>query len=254
VAFIANMVGLILSGTRSAWAAALCGFALWYIAQPRKISLKGIATTIGSSAAAYGIWKLGPPVIVQQVEIATARVDNVTQSQSATARYDRSGTAISGITDNVMTAIFGHGPEGHVQFFRTVGINDGLAQAFDNSYLTMWYDSGIVAVAALIFVLAIVLLRYRSLTGRMIFGAFTAQILFFDFVLWPCAAAVALMGLGIAIAEAPHGRMLPIDRDTLRVWDPLASSGGTPKSGGATQPGGAPRFGDIIRSGRHRVA
>ena len=217
-AFIANMIGLVLSGTRSSWAAMLCALALWYIAQPRKLSLKGVANAVVSTAALYGIWKLGPPAVVETVEIATNRVDNVTQSESAVARYERSGTAVEGITRDAWTAIIGHGPEAHVEFFRTVGIRDGLAQAFDNTYLTMWYNSGIVGLVALVCVLGAVLLRYRSLTGRMIFGAVAAQILFFDIHLWPCAAAVALMGLGIGVADAPNGRMQPLDKGTLAVW------------------------------------
>ena len=217
-AYIANMIGLVLSGTRSAWVAALCALALWYIAQPRKLSLRGTVTALASAAGAYAIWKIGPPIVAQTISVAANRVDHVTQSESATARYERSGTAMSHITDNVSAIIFGHGPEGHVLFLRTVGIPDGLAQTFDNSYLTLWYDSGIVGAAAFVVVAAMLLLGYRSLTGRMILGAFVAQILFFDFFLWPCAAGVALLGLGILVAGAPEGQLQPLDRGTLRIW------------------------------------
>lgn len=224
-AYIANMVGLVLSGTRSAWAAALCALVLWYIAQPRKLSLRGAATTVVSAAAAYAIWKIGPPIVAQTVSVAANRVDNVTQSESATARFERSGTAMSQITDNVWSIIFGHGPESHVLFFRTIGIPDGLAQTFDNTYLSLWYESGVLGAAAFVFVAAMLLLGYRSLTGRMIVGAFVAQILFFDFLLWPCAAAVALLGLGILVAEAPQGRMQRLNRGTLRIWEELSAPG-----------------------------
>jgi hypothetical protein len=217
IAFTANVIGLVLSGTRSAWAAMLGALALWYLARPRKVSRNGVVGAAAGVASLLAVWKLGPPAIGDAVEIATDRVENLTGSESALARYARSGTALEGITRDAWTSIFGHGPEAHVQFFRTVGIRDGLAQTFDNTYLTMWYNSGVIGLAALIFVLVTVLLRYRSLTGRMIVGAVAVQILFFDIHLWPCAAAVALLGLGIAVADAPDGRMQPLDRDTLAI-------------------------------------
>ena len=194
------MIGLVLSGTRApGWrpcARWRCGTS----PEPRKLSLRGTVTALASAAGAYAIWKIGPPIVAQTISVAANRVDHVTQSESATARYERSGTAMSHITDNVSAIIFGHGPEGHVLFLRTVGIPDGLAQTFDNSYLTLWYDSGIVGAAAFVLVAAMLLLGYRSLTGRMILGAFVAQILFFDFFLAVCG------GRGPARARHPRRR------------------------------------------------
>jgi O-antigen ligase len=218
VAFVANLAGLVLSGTRSAWVGMAAALVLWYLTRPRKITRRGLAMTGSALAAGALVWLCGGPFLGSSFDILRDRLSNFTHSQSANARYTRSGAAWHGIRDSVPNLLLGHGPEAHVKFFQTVGVQDGLAQAFDNSYLTLWYDFGLLGLAAFAFLALTVLLRLPSLAGRLVLVAFLVQIYFFDFFLWPCAVMVGVLGAALAVADAPQGRLAPLGWDTLRVW------------------------------------
>lgn len=201
IPFAANVIGLVLSGTRSAWIGMAVALVGWYLVQPRKFSRRGVAIGGAAAVVAAGLWAFGPPAIQHTIDILKDRLANLTGSQSAVARYARSGAAWDRIWDNPATVLFGHGPEGHVTFFRTIGIDDGLAQAFDNSYLTLWYDFGAVGLLCFVVLLAALWWRFRSLVGRLLLLAFAVQIYFFDFFLWPCAGAVLALAVGLAVAD-----------------------------------------------------
>jgi O-Antigen ligase len=217
IPFVANLVGLVLSGTRSAWVGLAAALVLWYLNRPRKVTRRGLAMAGSAVVAGALLWIFGG-FLGSSVAILRDRLANFTHSQSANARYTRSGAAWHGIRDSVPNLLLGHGPEAHVEFFKTTGIQDGLAQAFDNSYLTMWYDFGLLGLVAFAFLAITVVLRLPSLTGRMVLVAFLVQIYFFDFFLWPCAVMVGVLGVALSVADAPAGRLAPLSWDLLRVW------------------------------------
>jgi hypothetical protein len=204
VPFVAGAVGAVLSGSRSAWIGLACALVVWYLAQPRKITRRGISFVAAVLVAGGALVAFGPGPVRSTVRFVGARLSNLTTSSSATARYHRTSAALSGIRQDLATILVGRGPEAHTRFFQQVGINDNLAQTFDNSYLTLWYDFGILGLLALVLVLAVMLFRSRSLTARMLVVGFVVQIWFFDFYLWPCAAATLILAAGLAVYGPPR--------------------------------------------------
>lgn len=203
--FAAGAVGLLLSGSRSAWIGMACAAVVWYLAQQRKVTRRGVSLVAAFVAAGGVLVLVGPGPVRGALDILRSRLSNVTGSSSATARYSRYDAAWSGLWEGPDTVLFGRGAEAHVRFFQEVGIGDYLAQTFDNSYLTLWYDFGLIALLPFLAILALLLVRSRSLAARMLVVAIAVQIFFFDFYLWPCAAAVLILAAGLAI-PADSGR------------------------------------------------
>jgi hypothetical protein len=204
VPFTAGAVGAVLSGSRSAWIGLMCALVVWYVAQPRKITPRGIYFLAAVVVVGGGLVAFGPGPVRSTVRFVSVRLSHLTTSSSATARYRRASVALSGIRQDLATILVGRGPEAHTKFFQQVGVNDNLAQTFDNSYLTLWYDFGILALLVLLLMLAVVLLRSRSLTARMLIVGFVVQIWFFDFYLWPCSAATLILAAGLAVSGPPR--------------------------------------------------
>lgn len=205
VPFAANAVGLVLSGSRSAWIGALAALVLWYLVQPRKVTRRGVATVGALALVGGGLFLWGPAPARDAVDLVRDRLANLTGQSSATARFARVGEAWAGITETPGTVLFGRGPEAHVRFFQETGISDGLAQAFDNSYLTIWYDYGLLGLLAFVALLVVAFTRARSVPARLLLAGFAVQVWFFDCFLWPAAVGVPLLAfaLGAAVRRPP---------------------------------------------------
>ncbi|GIH04541.1 hypothetical protein Rhe02_26080 [Rhizocola hellebori] len=203
VPFAANAIGLLLSGSRSAWIGIAAALVLWYLTQQRKITARGVKTALISAGSVAVLLLVGPRAIRDVAATAAARLTNLTGSPAALARYKRSNEAWSGIWDSFQSVVFGNGPEAHVQFFQEVGVSDGQAQTFDNSYLTLWYDFGAISLIGLLVLLMIPLVKFKSIAFRMLFTGFVIQIWFFDFYLWPCAASVLILAICLGVADSP---------------------------------------------------
>ncbi|MEN3307104.1 MAG: hypothetical protein V7603_3306 [Micromonosporaceae bacterium] len=199
VPFAAGAVGAVLSGSRSAWIGTVAVLVLWYLAHRPKLTRRGVYLLVAFLVAGGGLAAFGPRPVRATIGFVGARLSNLTGSSSATARYRRTAAALSGIRESVASVLVGRGPEAHVRFFQQVGISDRLAQTFDNSYLTLWYDFGLVALLIFVLLLAGVFVSLRSLTARMLIVGFAVQIWFFDFYLWPCAAATLILAVGLAV-------------------------------------------------------
>ncbi|MGC4894582.1 O-antigen ligase family protein [Micromonospora sp. DT31] len=221
VPFAAGAVGLLLSGSRSAWIGTGCALAVWYVARRPRLTRRGVAVAAATVAAATALALAGPAPVRGTVEMLRARLSNVGGSSSATARYSRYEVAWQALTDSVDRMLFGLGPEAHVRFFQEVGIGDHLAQTFDNSFLTLWYDLGLVTLLPFVALLVALLVRARSLAARLLVVGMTAQIFFFDFYLWPCAAAVLILAAGLAVVDAD----VDADHPAARTSVPPAGAG-----------------------------
>ncbi|MDG4802580.1 O-antigen ligase family protein [Micromonospora sp. WMMD980] len=225
VPFAAGVVGLLLSGSRSAWIGVGCAGVVWYLTRRPRLTRQGVAAIAATAAGAVALALAGPAPVRGAVDMVRARMSDVGGSSSATARYRRYEVAWDALTDGVDRVLFGLGPEAHVRFFQEVGIDDHLAQTFDNSFLTLWYDLGLVTLLPFLALLVILVVRTRSLAARLLVVGMTAQIFFFDFYLWPCAAAVLILAAGLAAA----------DRDVdagHRPATPLAVGAGSPAEAG----------------------
>ncbi|MGC4776995.1 hypothetical protein [Micromonospora chalcea] len=288
----ANLVGLVLSGTRSAWVGTLLALGFWLFLQWRKVSWRGLGT---AAAIAVVTWTLvavslpalrpdttaaaptpgaappgaaapaassaaaapespaatpspatpspatpspatpspaapAPPAAssvapepstptpaaptastVDSVDVAGSRISD---PASADARFTRMSVVWDGITSDWSTVVFGNGPEANVRFLENVGIGDGQAQVFDNTYLTFWYNFGLIGLACLLALLVLLYRHLRSLPARLLLVGFAAQIFFFDVWLWLGAVAVLLLAVALGAADNPSlsARALPVPR------------------------------------------
>ncbi|MGC4808972.1 O-antigen ligase family protein [Micromonospora sp. DT228] len=234
IPFTANLVGLVLSGTRSAWVGLVLALGIWLVLQLRKLSWHSVLSAVAIGAIAFAAVAVSPstfgvgpdtesPAWVSptptspgsnpgsvnspqssagSVGVAGSRMSDPLESASANARFNRIDVAWDGITRNWSTVIFGNGPESSVRYLENVGINDGQAQVLDNTYLSTWYNYGLVGLVSLLGLLLTLWWRSRSLVARLIMVGFAAQIFFFDVWLWLPAVAVLLLAVGLGAAGA----------------------------------------------------
>ena len=264
VPFTANLVGLVLSGTRSAWLGMFLALALWLLFQWRNATWRSVASAVAivaiafmlvavtlpinspapvssapapdSSAAAPDPSAAGPdssaaapdasvaphpsaasphssaaaPNSADPVDAAGSRISDPIESASVNARLTRIRVAWDRITHDWSTVIFGYGPEASVRYLETIGIPDDEAQVFDNTYLSFWYDFGLIGVACLLLVMVALYRRFRSLPPRLVTVGFVVQIFFFDVWLWLGAMAVFLLAVGLAAADNPAWSPRPL--------------------------------------------
>ncbi|MEU2611312.1 O-antigen ligase family protein [Micromonospora sp. NPDC007271] len=263
----ANLVGLVLSGTRSAWVGMLLALGFWLFFQWRKVSWRGVGSGIAVAAIAYALVAVNPPALlptasgpeptstgastsadpapgladpapgstspapsavdpapsaadpapsaadsapgsadptpsatIDSVDVAGSRISD---PASADARFTRIRVIWDGITRDWSTIIFGNGPEANVRYLEHVGIGDGQAEVFDNTYLTFWYNFGLVGLACLVSLVAVLYRRLRSIPARLLLVGIAAQIFFFDVWLWLGAVAVFLLAIALGAADNP---------------------------------------------------
>ncbi|AYF29453.1 hypothetical protein CSH63_18680 [Micromonospora tulbaghiae] len=286
----ANFVGLVLSGTRSAWVGTVLALGFWLFLQWRKVSWRGLGTAAAIAVVTWAFVAVSPPALrpdttapapgpaapaassaaptpelpaatpspatpspatpspatpspatpspaapaapaasslppepsppapaaptasaVDSVDVAGSRISD---PASADARFTRMSVVWDGITRDWSTVVFGNGPEANVRFLENVGIGDGQAQVFDNTYLTFWYNFGLIGLACLLALLVLLYRRLRSLPARLLLVGFAAQIFFFDVWLWLGAVAVLLLAVALGAADNPSlaARALPVPR------------------------------------------
>ncbi|GAB3171661.1 O-antigen ligase-like membrane protein [Micromonospora palomenae] len=309
VPFTANLVGLVLSGTRSAWVGMILALATWLFLQWRKVSWRGVGSAVAVAAIAYAVVAVSPsflppatpmpasseaalaptpaaadpasaapapssgaatpasgaaapspaaaapssaapepssaapatrsaapaptsaapaPGTVDAVDVAGSRFSD---PASADARFTRISVVWDGITRDWSTVVFGNGPEANVRYLEHVGIGDGQAQVFDNTYLTFWYNYGLIGLACLLSLL-VVLFRYlRSVAARVLLVGFAAQVFFFDVWLWLGAVAVLLLAVALGAADHPSLSARPLGALVPGPWRPRTSER-TPEENG----------------------
>ncbi|WBC14307.1 O-antigen ligase family protein [Micromonospora sp. WMMA1998] len=272
----ANLVGLVLSGTRSAWVGTILALGFWLFLQWRKVTWRGLGSAVAITAVTCALVAVNPSALLpagtdptstaqntqavpppspavppsspavppsspavpasspavpasspavpasspaapasspaappssadaagpqDSVDVAGSRISD---PASADARFTRITVVWAGITRDWSTFVFGNGPEANVRYLENVGIGDGQAQVFDNTYLTFWYNFGLIGLACLLALLVVLYRRLRSLPARVLLVGFAAQIFFFDVWLWLGAVAVLLLAVALGAAEDP---------------------------------------------------
>ncbi|MEU8331530.1 O-antigen ligase family protein [Micromonospora sp. NPDC048839] len=236
IPFTANLAGLVLSGTRSAWVGTALALGLWLLFQWRRYSWRGLGSGLVIAAAAFMIVAAKPPAVLfsdpavpgaiwqpgsaspnspgsgntapnstasapgsgSAVDVAGSRMADPLGSASADARFVRIRVVWDGITQDWSTLAFGSGPESNVRFLEDVGIGDGEAQVFDNTYLTFWYNYGLLGLISLLSLMVTLYWRLRSPIARVMLVGLSAQVFFFDLWLW--LGAVAVLVLAVALS------------------------------------------------------
>ncbi|TDB80453.1 O-antigen ligase family protein [Micromonospora sp. KC721] len=180
-------------------------------AAPRRTSASpapsSTAPAPGSETAVTQVPAPSPSAPVDAVDVAGSRISD---PASAGARFTRMSIVWKGITRDWSTVVFGNGPESNVRYLEHVGIGDGQAEVFDNTYLTFWYNFGLIGLAALLSLLVVLYRHLRSVPARVLLVGFSAQIFFFDVWLWPGAVAVALLAVALGAADHPSLTARPL--------------------------------------------
>ena len=199
---LGNVLGLILSGARSAWIAAAVAAAVWlvhhrghWITPGRILAGFFLGTTTVSAALAF------PAAFTNTTSALFDRFNGVDSARSAAARATRFDVAVDRITHDASHFALGHGPGGFIDYVNRYGVGDDLARTLDNSYLLLWFDYGLIAVFAAAALLVVALRRPGAEVGKLILLGFTVQILLFDFYAWP--TAVGVLALALALREIP---------------------------------------------------
>jgi hypothetical protein len=270
VPFTASLVGLVLSGTRSAWIGMLLGTLVWLVYQRRRLSWAGLGTAVAVLAVAGAVVlgspdmfhaKASPPASSSQRQPAagpsaaapaptspgpagaptsagSATVNRISGSAagiSGTARIARMKAGWHGITESPITIVFGHGPEADFRYFGQHPMADGLAQVFDNTYVSVWYNFGLLGLLSLLAAIVGLYWRLRSVPARAIILGTAAQIFFFDVWTWPTAVAVFAMGIALGATGAPELAARPL-RELVGGHRALAAARTDPGTAGTATP------------------
>lgn len=199
----AALLGLVLSGARSAWIGTAAALIVLLLLHRPKITFWGGYSALLITSVTVLAMIFYPQAINELVSSAVGRLENLTESSSALARNLRVDIAWIQITDTQDTWWWGLGPGALVAYFTVAKVGDNLAATFDNSYLSMWYEYGIISLVAFCIVGLCAILRKGDSAGRVLMLAVAAQIVFFDFYQWPLMiGAVALAG-GLRATSSP---------------------------------------------------
>jgi hypothetical protein len=215
-----NIVGVALSGSRSSYIALALAVLVMVSARranraikPHQVVGAGILGSLGvlaaglvSSAAAAAISSLG-----SRLHIAGDR--------SLSERTSRISIAWQQIQDTPRTFLFGHGALADQQYITGFGIGDTTALTFDNYYLVVWYDYGLLGVVALVGAL---LLGFRAggKLARPLIATAAAEFYFFDASGWPAMLAVVALAFSavtydrvVRVSTAAADQARPATRD-----------------------------------------
>jgi O-antigen ligase len=191
-------VGLILSGSRSAYVALL---------------VVGIAVVITNRRTLLTARRLIPvlyfSIIAALLAFALARAELsnalgdlfkrfvVQGDASVGQRQDRYRIAWSIITETPRDMFFGHGAGYDTRYLTTTDTGFSTSLTFDNTYLSLWINYGIFGLAVVV-VAGLVALRAASLPGRILIGIIGIEALFFEITSWPAVLMLLALGFGLA--------------------------------------------------------
>jgi O-antigen ligase len=207
----AGTIGLVLSGARSAWLG-LAIAALWLVIH--RIAAGKLQVNIGRFAAGIlfvvavfvSAAVLSPAGRDSVVSLVNDRLGGSIAKQSTEARNVRSKLALEAIDANPRTLLLGHGPGASERFWLHFGkLDDGGAATFDNSYLTVAYDYGLLGLAVMLALIFSVIFRSGDLSGRTLMVLLAVAFYYFEWGGWPTTAAL----VAIAIATSKFGLMSP---------------------------------------------
>lgn len=198
--------GVLSSGSRGAWLATAIALGLAFVLSrrswqnPRALALSFWSAILITIISLTG-YLLRPESFQSMAAFFTERLTGLGQI-STSAREVRIQYAINAITQDPARLIVGNGPWSVGTFFESTSIGDTQAIVFDNSYLTIWYEYGLIGLACLFIpaIWAICSPRF-SRAGRVAMLAILANIAFFDFnTFWyGTAATIAIAILALFI-------------------------------------------------------
>lgn len=213
-----NAVGLLLSGTRGAWLS--LGVVLLILAAGRAtghIRAPSQGESVGWVIAGAIAVCLLPVFAPQLINNAQTRVTGEYSHVGQSARAYRLRIGWARISADPVTLIRGRGPTGAKQFWGGAGsVGDRGASTFDNTYLTLWFDTGLIGVLILGGLLVAAVLGPGEPGGRLVLLGLAINAWFYDILGWPATLALVALGVGLRQLSSSEGAVSrPID-DTSR--------------------------------------
>lgn len=195
--FFICLAGVVNSGSRSAFLAVGVGIMALLLSEKRTrfLSASKFVKTFFASAAVVPLVALSPlaPIVFDSV---FQRL-NIFGDASGTARNIRGEIAAARIFESPEALLVGHGALADTKYITTFGLRDSEAATFDNFYLSVVHNFGLITLVPLI-VLMLIFLRMGSNESRALFLVFASFLFFVDITGWPTLIALGALTAGLS--------------------------------------------------------
>jgi hypothetical protein len=218
IALTLCLVGVALSGSRSAFAAGAVALLVHAAPGARRLRLSRLVVPGVLIAAAVAFAAPMSKTLSTQIDSVLGRL-SISGDVSYAARGSRSSVAWDIITSHPQWFWFGQGPRADAHYILSRGLGDKLALTFDNYYLIVWFNYGLIGVLALL--LALVGAWRTGGRGTKALVAFVAaEMLFFDAAGWVSMLALLALTVGFAAFEALAPRQANDAPQSVRQFAP----------------------------------
>jgi hypothetical protein len=204
----ANLLGLVLTGTRGATAAfvvaiAFCGALLVLRGRlPRSVSMVPVLAAVAALAI---LIPSGSGTVADRLE---GRLEATSSAFASRTQVAQAGW--NGITDNAGTFLVGRGPGAESRLFDDQGFRvSGQPGTFDDAYLTIWYELGLLGLLALAALLVAGIALPGPPLGRVLLAFLAVNLLTYDGFRWPLVQGIALLAVSLGVG-AGSPRSLPV--------------------------------------------
>jgi hypothetical protein len=198
VPFVTCLAGLINSGSRSSFLAAGLSLAVYLVSKNRAriLTSKNVARTFFVAIAVSPFLVFFSQSVADITNSISERLI-ISGDVSGVARSLRAETATARIFESFETIALGHGALADIRYITSFGLRDSEASTFDNFYLSLWHNFGLLALLPLIVILFV---AFRSGTNgsRMVLVIFASMLFFVDITGWPSLIAIGALAAGIA--------------------------------------------------------
>jgi hypothetical protein len=207
VIVVLNGAAAAATGSRSAWAMLLVAAVIWLIGAIRRRSLHApsveqSAAIMLSVAAIITVSAVARPTFGHELtRMVSERLTGVGSSPSAISRENRIRFGVHAIEQSSYTMIVGHGPGSIPRLFNGFVATDQGAATLDNSYVSIWYEDGLIGLA----IIAALLVGMWRRGNRLLFvmpAMLLAGIFFFDWANWPEVQALLAVSVAAVISNA----------------------------------------------------
>lgn len=204
-----NTVGLVLAGARGSWLAlAVVGVvvAARSLASDRatwSVSPSVVVAGCGIVVVAAGLGVVVPTTYSHVAAAVQSRFTGEARSVSAQSRIDRVGIATDQLDGGGPAQwLVGFGPQSAAVFFGQTAIHDRGTAVFDNTYLTILFEYGLLGLLAVAFALWLAL-RRGDPTGRLLVLYLAVDFFTFDIMNWP--STLGLLAVAVMLRSSPLG-------------------------------------------------
>jgi O-Antigen ligase len=211
VILMSALLGLALSGARSATLALAVAFAVFAL-----VSRREGGPALGRPSRRPRL--IAGVVALLAVTTAAALPGDTIHRRAATFwtafgdRAEVTEVAWRRITDNPRTFVIGRGPGAAVRFWATGFRVPDQPATFDNAYVTIWYELGLLGLVALLTALLVGMTRSRSPAATGLLAFLALNVLTYNAFNQPTVQALGLLAVGL-LASAKASTRTPTGSD-----------------------------------------